>query len=91
MSNFVPSNMHLREVLLHYLILKKTAAESHRLLVEAYSDHALSETTCRDWFKRFKSGDFDLDNRNVVNLQRNLKIQNCKVYWTKMMLNLKNN
>jgi histone-lysine N-methyltransferase SETMAR len=63
MNNFVPSNMHLREVLLHYFILKKTAAESHRLLVEAYSDHALSETTCRDWFRRFKSGDFDLDNK----------------------------
>jgi len=38
MSNFVPTKRHLREVLLNYFILKKTAAESHRLLVEAYDE-----------------------------------------------------
>jgi len=36
MSNFVPTKWHLREVLLYYFILKKTAAESHRLFVEAW-------------------------------------------------------
>ena len=30
------------------------------MLREAYGEHTLSETTCRDWFRRFKSGDFDL-------------------------------
>ena len=55
---------HLREVLLHYLISKKTAAESHRILVKVYGEHALSETMCRDWFRRFKSGDFDLSNKD---------------------------
>ncbi|KYN42521.1 hypothetical protein ALC56_03067, partial [Trachymyrmex septentrionalis] len=38
MSNFVPIERHLRQVLLHYFIIKKTAAESHHLLVEAYGD-----------------------------------------------------
>lgn len=28
--------------------------------MEAYGDHALSDTTCRDWFRRFKIGSFDL-------------------------------
>ena len=28
-----------------------------------YGDAALSETTCRDWFRRFKDGDFDVDDR----------------------------
>ena len=50
MSNFVSNYHHLREVLLHYFISKKTAAESHRILAKVYSEHALSETTCRDWF-----------------------------------------
>ena len=27
-------------------------------------EHALSETTCRDWFRSFKSGDFDLSNKD---------------------------
>jgi len=40
--------------------VKKSAIESHRLLVEGYSEAALSKTTCRDWFRRFKNGDFDM-------------------------------
>ena len=28
-----------------------------------YGDAALSETTCRHWFRRFKDGDFDVDDR----------------------------
>jgi transposase len=63
MENFVPEKHHLREVLLHYFILKKSAAESHRMLVEAYGIHALSETTCRDWFRRFKNKDFDVEDK----------------------------
>ena len=40
--------------------LKKRVAESHRLLQKAYGEHALFETTCRSWFRRFKRGEFDL-------------------------------
>jgi len=29
------------------------------LLQEAYGEHAPSKTTCEDWFKRFRSGDFN--------------------------------
>ena len=43
-----------------FALIKKSAAESNCLLQEEYVEHALSETTCRDWFRRFKSGDFDL-------------------------------
>lgn len=32
----------------------KTAAERHRLLVEAYGKHALSDARCREWLRRFK-------------------------------------
>lgn len=63
MSDFVPKKPFLRGILLHYYLMKKTAAESHRILVEVYGDDALSETTCRDWFRRFKSGDFDTEDR----------------------------
>ena len=41
--------------------MKKTAAESHRVLVEVYGEHALAERTCQKWFARFKSGDFGLE------------------------------
>ena len=60
MSNFVPEKVFLRGVLLHYFNMKKTAAESHRILVEVYGEHALAERTCQKWFAQFKSGDFGL-------------------------------
>ena len=61
MSNFLPEKVFLRVALLHYFNMKKTAAESHRIFVEVYGEHALAERTCQKWFARFKSGDFDLE------------------------------
>ena len=61
MSNFVPEQVFLRGVLLHYFNMKKTAAESHRILVEVCAEHALAERTCQKWFARLKSGDFGLE------------------------------
>lgn len=62
MTEFVPSNYDLRTSLIFCYQLKKTAAESHRMLVEAYGRHALGETQCKEWFRKFKSGDFDVRN-----------------------------
>lgn len=63
MSDFVPTKRHLREILLFCYISKKTAAEAHRMLVQAYGDAAPSDTSCRDWFRRFESGDFDTSDK----------------------------
>jgi len=56
----MPTNYDLRTALVFYYHLKKTAAESHRMLVEAYGQHALGKSQCYEWFNRFKSGDFDV-------------------------------
>ncbi|UYV68105.1 hypothetical protein LAZ67_5003070, partial [Cordylochernes scorpioides] len=42
--------------------LKKSATEAHRMLEEVHGDHALSKSQCYRWFKKFQSGDFELDN-----------------------------
>ena len=63
MSDFVPNNRHLREVLIFFFHFKKTGPEAHRKLQKVYRDTFLNEKTCRDWFRRFKVGDFDLDDR----------------------------
>lgn len=63
MSNFVPEKVVLRGSLITFFHLKKNAAESYRLLAEAYGEHAPSKTTCERWFQRFKSGDFDLEDK----------------------------
>ena len=61
MPNFVTEKVLLRGVLLHYFDMKKTAAESHRILVEVYGEHTLAERTCQKWFARIKSGDFGFE------------------------------
>ena len=65
----------MREALLFCFYLKKSAAESHRMLVEAYSDNALSEKTCRDWFPRFNDDNFDLNDKK----RENRKVEDCQL------------
>ena len=63
MSTFVPIKVYLRGILLQYFIQNKYAAEAHGILVETYGDTALSDTTCRNWFRRFKNSDFKLEDK----------------------------
>ena len=63
MSDFVPNNRHLREVLIFFFHSKKTAAEAYRELQKVDGDAALSVATCSDCLHRFKHGDFDVDHR----------------------------
>jgi len=39
-----------------YFKLNKTAAETHRILKEAFVEQALSQARTFEWFKRFKDG-----------------------------------
>jgi len=48
---------------LHYFIKKKSAAEAHKILAETYDNHALSETTCRNWLICSKNNDFDIKDK----------------------------
>ena len=64
MSSFVPTNYDLRTALVFCYHLKKTAAESDRMLVEAYGEHALGKTQYFECFKTFKSGNFDVKNED---------------------------
>ena len=63
MFDSVPNNRHLLKVLIFFFHSKKTVAEAHQELQKVYGYAALSETTCRDWFRCFKDGDFDVDDR----------------------------
>ena len=63
MSNFVPEKVVLRGSSITFFHLKKKAAESYRLLVETYGEHAPTQSTCERWFVRFRNGDFDLEDK----------------------------
>ena len=55
----------MRELLIYSFNLKKSAAEAHRLLIEAYDEAALSERSCREWFQKrpIKNGEFDVKDK----------------------------
>ncbi|GFT92622.1 mariner Mos1 transposase [Trichonephila clavipes] len=44
--------------------MKKSTAEAHRMLSNTYGRAAISERTCREWFRRFKNGDFEVENQH---------------------------
>ena len=62
MSVYEPKSRHLWEVFCFNI--KKSAAEAHRMLSNTYGEAAISERTCREWFQRFKNGDFDVEDRH---------------------------
>ena len=54
----------MREILVCFFNLEKSAADAHQLLIEAYGEGALSERKCREWFQKFKNGDFDVEDKD---------------------------
>jgi len=53
---------HLREVLIFCFNWKKSATEAHRMLVEVYDTIPIYKS-CREWFQRFKDGDFSVEDK----------------------------
>ncbi|GFW34588.1 transposable element Tc3 transposase [Trichonephila clavipes] len=46
--------------------MKKSVAEAHRILSNIYGEAAISERTRREWFQRFKNGDFDVEDQHGI-------------------------
>ena len=88
MSDIVPKKMYLQGILLHYFIQKKSA---YRILVETYSDLALSETTRRDWFRRFKNNDFVVEDKERSGTPKSLKMKIWRDYFMKIHVKCKMN
>jgi [histone H3]-lysine36 N-dimethyltransferase SETMAR len=63
MSKYIPTKQHFRESLLLCYNLKKNASQSHHLLLEAYPEYAPSIRTCQEWFAKFNSGNFDIEDK----------------------------
>lgn len=78
MSNLVPGNYDLRTALIFCYHLRKTATESHQMLVEGYGEHALGKSQCFEWFKKFKSGDFEVRSGKRRRPPKKFEEANCK-------------
>ncbi|VDD77281.1 unnamed protein product [Mesocestoides corti] len=53
----------LRFILLFYFIKGRKAAEAHKAICEVYGSDCITENTCQNWFKKFRSGDFSLKDK----------------------------
>ena len=55
--------MHIRHCMLYEYNLQKTATQATQSIQSAYGVDALQVRTCQNWFNRFTSGDFDLNDK----------------------------
>lgn len=51
-------NEHFRHMLLFYFRKGKNAVQVAKKLRDVYGDEALKKRQCRNWFEKFRSGDF---------------------------------
>jgi len=55
------NKVHFRHILLFFFRKELKAAEAEREICNVYGDNAVSESVCRKWFARFRSGNFNLE------------------------------
>ena len=70
MSSCEPNRHHLREFLIYFFNLKKSAAKEHRLLVETYGEAVLIERRCREWFQKFNNNEFNIEDKERSGRQK---------------------
>ena len=57
------SKEHIRYSIHLAFHLKKNAAEAAEMFCAAYGESAVTHTTCKRWYQKFREGDFDLSDR----------------------------
>ena len=55
-------NEHFRHILLFYFRKGKSTAQAAKKLRDVYGEESLKDRQCRNWFDKFRSGDFLLKN-----------------------------
>ena len=63
MSSYESNKRHLRELLIYFFNLKKSAGEAYRLLVKTYGEAVLRERNYRKWFQKLKNSEFDIEDK----------------------------
>ena len=51
---------HFHHILLFHFRKGKSAVQAHRKLCDVYGGECLSKRQCQNWFARFRSGNFDV-------------------------------
>ncbi|KAL6258215.1 hypothetical protein P5V15_010143 [Pogonomyrmex californicus] len=72
---------HIRFFIHFAFHLKKNAAEAIAMICAAYGENAVSHTTCKRWYQKFRQGDFSLEDEPRAGPLKRLKRTNCKHCW----------
>ena len=59
----VKNYVHIRHIMLHHLEKGWEAAESFHDITALFGQDTSSDSQCREWFTRFKSGDSSLEDK----------------------------
>lgn len=59
----VDNHTHIRHIMLYHFEKGWKASQSFRDLNELFGEGTISESRCREWFARFKSGDTSLEDK----------------------------
>jgi histone-lysine N-methyltransferase SETMAR len=54
---------HFRHCIIFVFQLKKSGAKAANMICSALGEDAVMHKTCKKWYQRFRSGDFELSNR----------------------------
>ncbi|KAL6417025.1 hypothetical protein ACFW04_014734 [Cataglyphis niger] len=65
-------NEHFRHILLYYFRKGKNAVQAAKKLRDVYGNEALKERQYRNWFEKFRSGNFSLKDD-----QRKISLNSC--------------
>ena len=91
MSVYEPNSRHLREVLIFWFNMKKSAAEAHRMLSNTYGEAAISERTCRECFNASRTVILTSKTGIAMEERRFSKMQNWRHYLSKTRVKIKKN
>ena len=78
MSSFLLKKSTCGKLCFSVSIWRNRLPNRNKCLWRPCGDNALSETTCRDWFRRFNDDNFDLSDKKRENLSR--KVEDCQLH-----------
>ena len=75
---------HLRHCLLFaFQLKKKNTAEAQEMICSTLGENAVSYSTCKKWFQRFRKGNFNLEDEQRLGQLKKVKDKELEQLWRK--------
>jgi len=70
---------HIRFSIHFVFHLKKNVAEATAMICAAYGENAISHITCRRWYKKFRQGDFNLEDEPRIGRPQKIEMNELQI------------